>query len=89
MKGNTSLILATILQLLSSVHFWRTSAVQSPLRTATVNQQHPLAHYEGWMANSQETVFLLDSRSLSNHGGYLRACFTTYLPTAYKQVVNK
>jgi hypothetical protein len=43
--------------------------------------QHPPAHYEGWMVSGQQTVFLFGSSFLTNHGGYLSAFFkkTTYL----------
>ncbi len=44
------------------------SSPQVSMQRAKVNQ-HPPAHHEGWMVNGEETVFLLDSRSLTNHGG--------------------
>jgi hypothetical protein len=41
--------------------------------------QHPPVHHEGWMVSSQETVFLLDSSSLVNHGDYLSSFFSLVL----------
>ncbi len=56
-RGIKSRVLETKPAWMHTWYAWQWVAGWDPRQAATVNQQHPPVHHEGWMVSGEETVF--------------------------------